>query len=73
MKADFFKARKRFDFFPHPYDIGNLFGPWRQNADSHFLLKLYKLDAEDYPDYYAHHLKHTLENNVAPEFPVVTM
>lgn len=23
MKADFFKTRKRFDFFPHPYDIGN--------------------------------------------------
>ncbi|MDQ0967673.1 hypothetical protein QFZ20_003076 [Flavobacterium sp. W4I14] len=67
MKADFFKARKLFDFFPHPYDIGNLFGPWRRNADSHFLLKLYKLDAEEYPDYYVHHLSHTLENNIAPE------
>ena len=29
MKADFFKARKLFDFFPHPEDIGNLFAPWR--------------------------------------------
>lgn len=67
MKADFFKARKRFDFFPHPYDIGNLFGPWRRNADSHFLLKFYRLEVEKYGEYYAYHLKHTLENDIAPE------
>jgi len=67
MKADFFKARKRFDFFPHPYDIGNLFGPWKRNADSHFVLKLYKLDAREYQDYYAHHLNHTLKNKISPE------
>jgi hypothetical protein len=67
MKADFFKSRKRFDFFPHPYDIGNLFGPWRRNADSHFLLKFYRLEFEKYGEYYAYHLKHTLENNIATE------
>ncbi|WP_426327994.1 hypothetical protein [Pedobacter sp. R-06] len=67
MKADFFKARKLFDFFPHIYDIGNLFGPWRRNADSHFLLKFYRLEIEKYGEYYAYHLKHTLENNIAAE------
>jgi hypothetical protein len=67
MRVDFFKTRERFDFFPHPYDIGNLFGPWKRNADSHFLLKLYKLDAGKYGEYYAYHLNHTIKNRVAGE------
>ncbi|WP_113664303.1 hypothetical protein [Pedobacter nanyangensis] len=67
MKVNYFKLRKRFDFSPHPYDIGNAFGPWKRTADSHFLLKIYKLDEGKFEEYYNYHLQHTLDNHIADE------
>jgi len=67
MKNSFFKLRKSFDFRPHPYDIGNAFGPWKRTADSHFLLKIYKLDKARFKDYYQYHLGYCLEREIADE------
>lgn len=65
MKAHFFKLRKPFELFPHPYTIGNLFGPWRKNADNHFILKLQSIPEEKYVEYYNYHLNHSLKDNTA--------
>lgn len=52
MKAHFFKLRNPFEFFPDPYAISNLFGPWKPNADNHFILKLQSILEEKYVEYY---------------------
>ncbi|WP_113662384.1 hypothetical protein [Pedobacter nanyangensis] len=67
MKSNYFKVRRSFDFSPHPYDIGNAFGPWKRTADSHFLLKIYQLDEGEYGEYYNYHLRYTLDNHIASE------
>lgn len=67
MNAKYFKLRKSLDFFPHPYDIGNAFHLWNRTADNQFLLKLYKLDEDEYKDYYSYHLDHNLKNEIINE------
>ena len=67
MEAKYFKLRKPFQFSPHPYDIGTLFGPWKRNADNHFILKLQTIPEEKYMEYYNYHLNYLLDENIADE------
>ncbi|RQO69769.1 hypothetical protein DBR43_17065 [Pedobacter sp. KBW06] len=67
MRKSYFKPRKVFDFSPHPYDVGNLIGPWQKYEDNHFLNKIYELGEDKFESFYMCHLAHTLENNVCNE------
>jgi len=67
MRVSYFRSRKRFYFSPHPYDIGTLFGLWRNHDDNHFLLKIYHLNENKFDEYYDYHLSYTLENNIGTE------
>ena len=67
MKVGYFKFRKPFDFFPHPYDLGSPIGYWKGYDDNHFLLLIYKLKEENFDEYYNRHLSHTLENELGNE------
>lgn len=67
MKRSCFKPRQFFDFSPHPYDIGNLFGYWHKYDDNHFLKIIYTLDEECFTEYYNYHLRYTLENYIGRE------
>jgi hypothetical protein len=63
-----FKHRNFFDFNPHPFDIGNAIGRWKGHEDNHFILKLLKLQGEQYPSYYQHHADHfVIEGKGNPE------
>ena len=63
----YFKSRFFFDFSPHPYDIGNPFGPWRKYEDNHILKKLYKIKDGEFEEFYKYHLSHSLEHQVCNE------
>lgn len=67
MKISYFKPRKPLDFSPHPYDIGNLIGPWQKYEDNHLLNKIYELGEECFESFYRCHLAHALKNNVCNE------
>lgn len=63
LKLVYFKLRGRFNFSPHPYEIGR---PIIQNnafADNYFCLKLYELNASEYDEFYTYQLNHFLKNN----------
>lgn len=64
MRKSYFKLRRFLDFSPHPYDVGNPLGFWQKYDDSHFLLKIYKMDGLRYAEYYNYHLEYALENKV---------
>jgi hypothetical protein len=67
MRASPFKPRKPFSFFAHPYDLGTFMGLWHNHDDNHFLLKIYNMKEKEFPDYYNHHIKYALENNLSSE------
>lgn len=56
MRTTYFKPRKRFDFSPHPYDIGTTLGLWHNHDDNHFLLEIYRLGLNSFIEYYNYHL-----------------
>ncbi|MFD2967736.1 hypothetical protein [Sphingobacterium bambusae] len=58
MASPYFKARRPFDFRPHPYEIGNILGAKKGFEDNHFLAKVYDLDTADYRPLYDFHLQH---------------
>ena len=60
MTATYFKARKTFDFNPHPFDLGNILGLKMGYEDNHFLLKVYDLEENVIQDYYQYHLEYYL-------------
>jgi len=51
MTATSFKARKAFDFNPHPFELGNILGLKMGYEDNHFLLKVYDLEEKIFQDY----------------------
>ncbi|MCX2432169.1 hypothetical protein [Pedobacter sp. GR22-10] len=63
MAERFFKFRGRFDFSPHPYEIGNPIFSNRKLEDNFFALKLYSLPDGEYKEFYDFHLKHYLLRN----------
>ncbi|WP_222537849.1 hypothetical protein [Pedobacter polysacchareus] len=67
MKSSYFKPRKLFDFFPHPYDVGNIIGAWRKYEDNHFLKKLYKVSDDEFDAFYKYHLLYRIENQVCSD------
>lgn len=60
MTATYFKARKAFDFNPHPFELGNILGLKMGYEDNHFLLKVYNLEEKIFQDYYQYHLEYYL-------------
>src|SRR5690606_11105698 len=60
MGLNYFKSRKRFDFCPHPFDVGNILGLKRGYGNNHFLLKIYGLDKAEFEEYYTYHLNYFL-------------
>lgn len=67
MRRSYFRPRKPLDFSPHPYDIGNLIGPWQKYEDNHLLNKIYELEEECFESFYMCHLEHALENDACNE------
>lgn len=67
MRVGYFKSHKRFNFFPHPYDIGNIIGLWQKYEDNHFLKKLNGVDEVKLDEFYKYHLSHILTNNICNE------
>jgi hypothetical protein len=63
MRERFFKFRRRFDFSPHPYEIGNPIFSNRKLEDNFFALKLYSLPQDEYLAFYDFHLNHYLLKN----------
>ncbi|WP_431293489.1 hypothetical protein [Pedobacter sp. P26] len=63
MAEHFFKFRGRFDFSPHPYEIGNPIFPNRKLEDNFFALKLYSLPDCQYRAFYDFHQNHYLQQN----------
>jgi len=63
MTERFFKFRRRFDFSPHPYEIGNPIFSNRKLEDNFFALKLYSLPGGEYKAFYDFHLSHYLLRN----------
>jgi len=63
MTERFFKFRRRFDFSPHPYEIGNPLFSNRKLEDNFFALKLYSLPDGEYKAFYDFHLNHYLLRN----------
>jgi hypothetical protein len=61
MLHSYFKIRDPWNFKPHKFEIGT---PVIQSSfhDNHFVLKLYKLVENEFPDFYNYHLRHYLEN-----------
>lgn len=54
MGLNYFKSRKRLDFSPHPFDVGNILGLKRGYGNNHFLLKIYGLDKTKFECYYTY-------------------
>jgi len=63
MAERFFKFRRRFDFSPHLYEIGNPIFSNRKLEDNFFALKLYNLPEGEYKAFYDFHLNHFLLRN----------
>lgn len=63
MTERFFKFRRRFDFSPHPYEVGNPIFSNRKLEDNFFALKLYSLSEGEYKAFYDFHLNHYLVRN----------
>ncbi len=67
MEISYFSPRKSFSINGHTYDLGTFFGLWYSHDDNHFLLKIYKIAEDEFSDYYNHHLKYCLQNELANE------
>ena len=61
-RISYYKPRNPFSFSTHPYDLGTIMGLWNSYDDNHFLLKIYKMDREEFSIYYTYHLNYALEN-----------
>ncbi|WP_448104167.1 hypothetical protein [Pedobacter panaciterrae] len=64
MKTSYFKPRKSFSFSAHPYDLGTFMGLRYSYDDNHFLLKIYRIEEEEFSRYYNYHLNYALEGNL---------
>ncbi|MDB5156151.1 MAG: hypothetical protein JWR50_858 [Mucilaginibacter sp.] len=60
MANKYFKPRKAFDFNPHPYEIGVIFGLKKGFEDNLFVKRLYDLPEAEYDKYYQYHLAYFL-------------
>jgi hypothetical protein len=60
MRTTFFKHRGRFDFSPHPFDVGRPFFWSKKYEDNHFLYRLFKIEGSDYAAFYKYHLEYFL-------------
>ena len=67
MASSYFKVRRRFDFSPHPFEIGIPLLHRQAYVDNYLFLKLYALDEADYGPFYAYHLHHFLTHHDQPE------
>lgn len=67
MKKRYFKPRRSLDFSPHPYDVGNIIGPWQKYEDNHLLNRIYELEDAEFESFYMCHLAHALKNNACNE------
>lgn len=67
MLTNYFKARRPFDFSPHPYELGNILGLKKGYEDNHFLLKIYDMEESSFQDYYNYHLKNYLSKHTFSE------
>jgi hypothetical protein len=63
MITTYFKHRSRFNFSPNTYEIGRPLIQNKKVEDNFFLLKLYDLKQEQYPDFYQFHLAHYLKDD----------
>ena len=63
MITTYFKHRSRFNFSPNTFEIGRPIIQNKKVEDNFFLLKLYELRPEQYPDYYQFHLGYFLKAN----------
>ncbi len=63
MKRSYFKPRGRFDFKPHPFDIGRPLSWWESHYDRHFLLRLYQRKESEFDAFYHYHLNYFLKEN----------
>lgn len=63
LSNSYFKFRDRFDFSPHPYDIGRPFFDNRALEDNFFLLKIYEIDSSEYNLFYDYQLGFYLLTN----------
>jgi len=59
----YFKFRNRFNFSPHPYDIGRALFYNRALEDNFFLLKIYKIDESEYSIFYEYQFGFYLKRN----------
>lgn len=61
MLHSYFKIRDPWNFKPHKFEIGT---PVIQSSfhDNHFVLKLYGLGENEFPEFYNYHLGHYLDN-----------
>lgn len=67
MKPTYFKLRNRFNFSPHPYEIGRPIIQNKAFADNYFCLKLYELNESEYNAFYTYQLNHFLKTNPGKE------
>lgn len=67
MRVSYFNPRKLFSFSPNPYDIGTALGLWRNHDDNHFLLKIYRLNENNFGEYYSYHLNYAMRSNITNE------
>ncbi|WP_316828749.1 hypothetical protein [Pedobacter miscanthi] len=63
MRERFFKFRGRFDFSPHPYEIGQPVFQNKKLEDNAFFRNLYGLASDEYKAFYDFHLSHYLVKN----------
>lgn len=61
MRYSYFKIRDPWNFKPHRFEIGTVL---IQSSfhDNHFLLKLYKLDDQELPEFYYFHLRYYIDS-----------
>jgi hypothetical protein len=67
MKTTYFKYRSRFNFSPGTFEIGRPLIQNKKVEDNFFLLRIYKLRQDQYPEYYLFHLNHFLKTNAGQE------
>jgi len=67
MKPSYFKPRKSFSFSAHQFDLGTFMGLWHSHDDNHFLLKIYRMEEKEFPNFYRYHLEYAKLNNLTSE------
>lgn len=67
MHINYFKPKKAFSVKSHRYDLGTFFGLWRIHDDNHFLLKIYRIEENEFEDYYMYHLDYAMKNSLVDQ------